>query len=454
MEALESWFVLSARAILARLRTSKSKHGRISIIGFFAVAVIDLGMPQCSYAQEIAFTAEGKLTYKLSFINPARPIIIENLFRVTVVDNRWLIQLTPHATNANAGTKSILVGTDGTNVYQVSLLNPEFDPRSAERTNLLNVYGEYIAKLGSQGATSLFRPPSTERGEIDKSGMSRSKSKARRTPTAKPAWNEATAVVWPGVVPRTGRDFYDLIWLAFGSHDYLKSVAGGRLPTVGMPRPGASPPTTNSVEKAAWTLLADAPRLPQSVRFFNDGYRESNDTEAAPSRHAPPFDQGYVKAEYMVQQTTNVAGLVLPSAFSYRRFSPRAGASSNTEVDTTASWEGLVTHAFVLEGDTDSVPQVAQKTAVADYRVRIGSRAAAASYPMKEGDGWKVPEEINRTPEVLLQREIERRRVSRTSANRNRALAVIVFANLALGAMLVVLWRKRRFYRNDRQTTN
>jgi hypothetical protein len=397
-----------------------------------------------SHADGVAFTAEGQLTYKVLFVNPDKPFIIENTFRVTVANDRWLVQLTPRVTNALTGTKSLFVGTDGTNVYQITSLNPEFDPQVPERASLLSNYDDYLAKLP---ASNDFRVSPKAEGEIDQRNMNRSKSKTPGKPM-KPPWNEATAVVWPGVVPRVGRDFFDIVWLALASHNYLRGVTNDHLPAVGIPRSAGSSASTNRSERAEWTLLDGFPGLPYSVRYFNNGYREIDERGSVPVRHPPPFDRGYVRAEYQVHELTNIAGWVLPRTFSYLRFSPRLGAGSSNELNVACVWEGEITGFHVMENAVETIPQVTQKTAVADYRVSIGVNAVAGSYPMKAGDRWSAIEEIKQMPEIILQREIEQRRhLPRSIAKRNRVLAGILFLNLAVGGVLVVLWRKAYFKR-------
>ena len=102
--------------------------------------------------------------------------------------------------------------------------------------------------------------------------------------------------------------------------------------------------------RATWAQEVERPGLPHHVSYFNDGMFHSfnpanrqRQTFAAPK----PYDQGYLNAAYEVNEKTNVAGLVLPTGFTFIRYMiplsaralPNSRASSNSPSLTITNLE-------------------------------------------------------------------------------------------------------------------
>jgi hypothetical protein len=428
--------LFSSRVLAAIMAGGMLIHSGYSVLGV---------TPQ---GQEPSYAVEGRLTYKVLIFDPARPRTIETAFRISVRGASWLIELTPDNIRERA-TSSTRVGCDGTNVYRVAVLNHSFD-NAAAQLELLRSYQEYAAKMQLEGfSTGIASRASQQEGEIDTHGIDRPISKATNLVTKRP-WNDATATIWPGTVPQVGRGDYDVLWLAFASHGYFSTPDLERAPTVGMLPPRSAAGASDYAEKAEWLLLSDSPGLPQSLRFYNDGYRYSDDPEVR-TKLAAPFDEGYLKAEYTVTATANFGALVLPRRFVYSRFGPRPGATANTELDTIASWEAIVSRVMAPDSDAKLIPQVEQNTRVADHRVMVksGERAVAATYRMDDGDQWKTTQQVASTPDVLLQIEIEQRKQRRPGAYKIKThawpvLLVFVALNVLSAAVFLSLRRRRQ----------
>ncbi|MCW5555319.1 MAG: hypothetical protein KIS67_24555 [Verrucomicrobiae bacterium] len=177
--------------------------------------------------------------------------------------------------------------------------------------------------------------------------------------------NKADASIMEGNMPlRSGATASPVLWLAYCSGCLLDTAKDGKL--VPVFRSDVSPRflkplSTEIVRQDLW------PGLPTLMTFFDDGVDHRYGR-----KRQPPFDRGFVLAEYRVTHYTNVGTFTLPSDFELDEFRP-ASDSAMAGLQRWRSHRGWLTKASAKLQTTEFVPKVPAPTLFSDARIPLES---------------------------------------------------------------------------------
>ena len=270
----------------------------------------------------VAFEVRGKITYT-AFQRDTQAVKteVQKLFLVIVNGCSWRIQTETidMAATPKDYTRLCDVAFDGTNMYRLTV----FD------TNL---------------TSKLPAPP------------------------PKPGLNveriDAEARVTFESVPYPDPNYTSPLWLAFASHCYLAAATNDFIKPVYFVRREVF---DKEPKKAAWTLAATIPFLPETVSYFRDGMGLSADRK--PFKLPPPFDAGFREARYETAGWTNVSGLAVPTAFTLSAYSPNWGGKSTNDLVRNYEWRATVASVRKIDATTSILPKLVTKTLVVDGTV-------------------------------------------------------------------------------------
>ena len=92
-----------------------------------------------------------------------------------------------------------------------------------------------------------------------------------------------------------------------------------------------------------------APRLPDHIRFMNEGFYYVPQQDGSVTRHPlrAPFDRGFEEAKYTVEQFTTLSNITLPKAFKISYFATKKGAVSPDDRRLVSVIHGEITSVSV-----------------------------------------------------------------------------------------------------------
>ena len=160
------------------------------------------------------------------------------------------------------------------------------------------------------------------------------------------------------------------LWLGYASHCYFETLTNNQIkPFWNL---GADVLRVGGFTlPAKWSLSKSTPRVPEQVEIFSDGFSYSNDgqtRETIKKRQPPPYDQGFLTAQYQVLQGTNVNNNVLPSEFIFNRFQPVQGGKTPSELRNTATFHVVATRIEPASAPIAFQPQFQRPTLIEDRR--------------------------------------------------------------------------------------
>jgi hypothetical protein len=122
-------------------------------------------------------------------------------------------------------------------------------------------------------------------------------------------------------IPADDGTTINYLWLAYASRCYFSGLSTNHLIPIWM-LDDPSLRDAGYTVPAIWQLQTRPPQLPARVIYLNDGTHRTVSADHVPItfRYAAPFDQGFTNAEYQVQASTNVDGLVIPTEFTFTRY--------------------------------------------------------------------------------------------------------------------------------------
>jgi hypothetical protein len=146
---------------------------------------------------------------------------------------------------------------------------------------------------------------------------------------------------------------------------------------------------------ATVTRRRDLARLPESIEYFNDGFRR--DTEVA--KWSPPFDVGFREAVYLASDFETVGTLELPRTFELTIFHPKPGALTAADTVPALVLVGTVTNLQAGCTLSTMVPRIIRSTEssevwISDYRfIPVG--AVGRMHFMYVADKWLSTNEVS-----------------------------------------------------------
>ena len=156
--------------------------------------------------------------------------------------------------------------------------------------------------------------------------------------------------LYAGPVPwESNEKVLPYLWLAFGSGPYFASLK------TNMVKPFYHSSSSRWYfhlgyqQEAKWRLADTLPRLPMEVTYLNPGTKLERErvngvttTNLVSVPYSPPYDKGFMNAQYRVMAQTNIGGLTLPTEFQFAEYSP----AGNGSVDAVRTVRGRVHKLF------------------------------------------------------------------------------------------------------------
>lgn len=195
---------------------------------------------------------------------------------------------------------------------------------------------------------------------------------APKSPTGKPIVVPPTsltalAIISTNRIPRSdGPSPY--LWQAYASAPYFRSLQPGKaIPIWPLDAPSAQRELLTV--DARYETFGDRLGLPRRVEYLNDGFYRGFDLEqrrVVPVPLPKPYDQGYTKATYRADSFTNVAGVSVPTEFTFLVYSAplRQGEAPYPYIRL----HGRATTVRTVETASVALPAFEGVAGVTDYR--------------------------------------------------------------------------------------
>ncbi|HWQ91084.1 MAG TPA: hypothetical protein VN673_05395 [Clostridia bacterium] len=317
---------------------------------------------------------QGELQWTDYSLQGATNMVQREVFTVYIRGEDWLIHSRPSPSEAKDSpwlySES---GIDHTNVYTVSVANTNFDQSRRKEAALARIDKSIASAKTADEAETLrkLRQHVVETLEA-----------APITPREGPGIAKATGVVQGCSYPDSGFGSHSaLIWLAYCSHDHIRSQTRNSLPYVWKQGPDLAKPEDVIQSK---TSLSDArPNLPTKVDFYNKGFgfalRGSN---AVIEPLLPPFNDGYANAVYEALAWTNVDGFSVPKSFALTVWAPKPDGRVPSDLRMFAQAAGKTTLVRFPCSRTNFVPALPVTTCISDERSGLQYLVQAGQWPM------------------------------------------------------------------------
>jgi len=195
------------------------------------------------------------------------------------------------------------------------------------------------------------------------------------------------------IPPALESDLIYPLWLAYCSDPYLSSSPGFRLVAPYFPVPAEilyqdNPP---GMSLPAECVLTEG-NFPKRIKWFCEGKYMDATPEGAPVlvAYPPPYDRGFVTANFEAAGLTNLDGVRIPSGFSLRVLGPDF-MNSGTTGATDLLYTILSKLEFVRKVESFScMPELSGRTLIIDTRRYVRNMPIA----YQSSSGWKSMEQI------------------------------------------------------------
>ena len=168
-------------------------------------------------------------------------------------------------------------------------------------------------------------------------------------------------------------NFFYPLWFSFCSSDYLnqrkdrKIVAPLFIPENSYTGPIPKP----TIISASWDM--DEPPFVSRCSWFSDGKSrvDNRDGSQQVDNYQPPFDQGFLQAEYKVSRWTNHSDLHIPIFANYKIFSPNYRSETNAGTNDIVCIYSISIVVTNVSGLTDfyAKPKLISRTLITDSRI-------------------------------------------------------------------------------------
>lgn len=174
------------------------------------------------------------------------------------------------------------------------------------------------------------------------------------------------------------------IWLALASSSYLNTSKNGMIEPV-YQLVDHTMRNEGWMDKASWQRFQDSPHLPRELVYSNKDIIGVSGPRRIVIPPPPPFENGFIRASYDVQESTNVDGLTLPTKFSLEELYLDLGKSP-AQLKTNYTIIGSVNSVRAVSTRTNFVPDLSEPTYVDDRRfVRAAKPVEALAYMVTNG---------------------------------------------------------------------
>jgi len=168
-----------------------------------------------------------------------------------------------------------------------------------------------------------------------------------------------------GVSATADGTFANYVWVGLASGRYFSRLTNDEVTAM-----NAVPLGWTRKNKAHWQLCDAAPRLPQSIDYYQEPIQGIVAINGV-INHS--FNSGWKLGELRVLGATNLAGQTFPLVYTYEQFKPKLNGASSNEVES----QFLVTvnvRTIRLEAVPEVLtPKMAGATEVYDHRFADGS---------------------------------------------------------------------------------
>jgi|GEM_PF-857926 len=275
------------------------------------------------------YEADGKLTIQVIGKTNQVTSEVSEMFKVSVKQGKWFIVTKPQSGVNSADIVRYEVGGDGQMFYQVAYFDKQRIATNSQNT--------------------------------------------------------AVGLIEKDAVPENiAGNHVSELWLALASSSYLNMSTNGMIEPVYY----LIDPTMRSEgwkEKASWNRFQDPPHLPRNLIYSNTSIIGVSGRRHVLIPTPPPFENGFIKASYNVEEYTNVNGLTLPTRFSLEELNLDLGASP-VGLKTNLNIFGSVNNIRVVCERTDFVPEISEATYVEDRRFdREAKPVQSLSYMVTNG---------------------------------------------------------------------
>jgi|ERR1039458_1559690 hypothetical protein len=161
-------------------------------------------------------------------------------------------------------------------------------------------------------------------------------AKLRQARPAASSWDDQnaqlvteTVEVVSGDVPFLGDSFATVPWLAYASSCFFQTNQEKRVKNfLTMNRLLFDNKDVTVLVETHYT--STAPRLPDHIRFMNEGFYYVPQQDGSVTRHPlrAPFDRGFEEANYTVEQFTTLSNITLPKVFKISYYATKQDAVS------------------------------------------------------------------------------------------------------------------------------
>ena len=136
--------------------------------------------------------------------------------------------------------------------------------------------------------------------------------------------------LYAGPVPwESNEKVLPYLWLAFGSGPYFASLKTNMVKPFYHASSSRWSFHLGYQQEAKWRLAETLPHLPLEVTYLNPGKKLEREvvdrvttTNLVFVPYSPPYDKGFMNAQYQVTAQTNIGGLTLPTEFQFAEYSP------------------------------------------------------------------------------------------------------------------------------------
>lgn len=346
------------------------------------------------------FVARGILVRDVYGSNESVVYHESRRFEFRLSDDFWLVRTEPVEGPPNQ-TDHWLVGSDGTNVYEVNTLKtiePGFDPT--------NLPPEFVAKLSKKA--------------LDKIKLGRTNSEP-----------SGIAYIYNGSIPEVSPSLAAPLWLAFGSAHHFKSgINITSAPCIWqwdyLPGQAVNHPT---ILAARGEILDGSLALPRHIVFgpaLNDkdvNFFQYFEKAAKQVKQAT--------AEYVVSGFTNVGGMSLPVEFTFKRF-----LLSSTRSKVYGVVQDIVTNteSFIL------MPTPQKGFTVSDHRLPANFPVPSIEY-LADGPYWKPLSEV--TNSIAYKRKVESFTHVHNTSKRNIFWRGVFIISVLLPLVVFILQKRK-----------
>jgi RNA polymerase sigma factor (sigma-70 family) len=281
--------------------------------------------------EKAEYEVDGELTLQLLGQNNTITSEEHESFTVSIKNGKWFIVTKPQPGKNSANITRYEAGGDGKTFYQVAYYDQKtLDPRSL---------------------------------------------------------NSAIGLIENDAVPENiaGNHISEL-WLALASSSYLNNSKNGMIEPVYYL---IDPSMRNEgwVEKASWNRFHDPPHLPQQVIYLNKNIVGMNGSRRVVIQPPPPFEKGFTRAIYNVEEATNIDGLTLPIRFSFKELFLNPTVTP-VELETNFNIIGNVTTVRTVCERTNFIPEPTEATYVDDRRFARAPKPVEALAYMVTNNVW------------------------------------------------------------------